>query len=186
MKLTLLAVFFLASAARAGAPVKACLKWSREIPRAEAAAAGLFASVLRVEGKGPFTECDVVVETESFGVGWMKEAVYSSCGERLGGFKINYKGDEWQEKAVVGLHEFLEKNPGVLASAQPCPIAVPEVPITPVAPVVPVDPVVAVPAPPAAPVQAVAPSSAPVNAEPVDSISQPAIAPVYSSTATAR
>lgn len=187
MKMILLAVLLWPSAARAAAPVKACVKWSREIPRAEAAGAGLFSSVARVEGKGPFTDCGVVVETESFGVGWlmrawMKEGVYSSCGERLGGFKINYKGDEWQEKAILGLHEFLVKNPGALPAAKPCVIPAPAVPAPASVPATPV----AMPASPVMPVQAVVPSTAAAAADKPDSISQPAIAPVHSSTETAR
>lgn len=113
------------------ASVKACVKWSKEIPQAQAAGAGRFASVARVEGKGPFADCDFVVETESFGVGWlmrawMKEGVYSSCGKRLGGFKFHYKGDVWQDKVVTGLHQFLAKNPEALKAAKDCP-AVPVV-----------------------------------------------------------
>lgn len=105
--------------------LKACVKWSKDIPEAQAAGGGLFASVSRVSGDGPHPECDVVAATESFGVGWlmrawMKEGVFSSCGERLGGYKINYKGEEWQTKLVKGLHEFLAKNPGALAGAKPC------------------------------------------------------------------
>ncbi|MDP3543744.1 MAG: hypothetical protein Q8T11_14845 [Elusimicrobiota bacterium] len=106
-------------------PVKVCVKWSKDLPAAQAAGAGLFESVTRVEGKGPFASCGVVVETESFGVGWlmrawMRQGVYSPCGERLGGFKFRYKGDEWQVKLVVGLHEFLVKNPEKLRSAKGC------------------------------------------------------------------
>ncbi len=126
---TLIAVtLFLASGARAAElfPVKACVKWSKDIPRAQAAGAGLFDSVTRVEGKGPFPACGVVVEAESFGVGWlmnawMKQGVFSSCGERLGGFKFRYKGDLWEEKLVTGLHQFLVKNPKILAAAKSCP-----------------------------------------------------------------
>ncbi len=118
-----------AAIVRAAEPVKfsakACVKWSKEIPQAQAAGEGLFASVARVEGKGPFPACDVVVETESFGVGWlmrawMKEGVFSPCGQRLGGFKFRYKGDQWQEKVVAGLHEFLTKHPEALAAAKDC------------------------------------------------------------------
>ena len=107
-------------------PIKACVKWSREIPEAQAAGAGPFESVTRSEGKGPFPACDVVVETESFGVGWltsawMKQGVFSSCAKRLGGFKCRYKGDLWQAKIVTGLHEFLAKHPEALAAAKDCP-----------------------------------------------------------------
>ena len=126
---TLVAVLVLFSAGAQAADftsVKACVKWSKEIAQAELTGAGLFASVARVEGKGPFPACDVVVEADSFGVGWlmrawMKEGVYSSCGKRLGDFKFHYKGDLWQEKAVTGLHQFLTKNPEALTAAKECP-----------------------------------------------------------------
>jgi hypothetical protein len=106
--------------------LRACVKWSQDVPEAVAKGSGLFASTKRVEGAGPFPGCDVVVETESFGVGWlmkawMKEGVYSPCGERLGGYKFRYKGDEWQAKIVAGLDKFLEKNPEALARAKACP-----------------------------------------------------------------
>jgi hypothetical protein len=120
------ALIFPSAASAAGLlPVKACVKWSRDIPEAQAAGAGLFESVTRVEGPGPFPECGVVAETESFGVGWlmrawMKEGVYSPCGKRLGGYKIVYKGDQWQAKLVVGLNKFLVKNPELLAAAKDC------------------------------------------------------------------
>jgi hypothetical protein len=105
--------------------VRACVKWSKDVPEAIAAGSGLFASTARVEGKGPFPACDVVAETESFGVGWlmrawMKEGVYSPCGERLGGYKLRYKGDQWQVKIVQGLDTFLEKNPKALKEAKAC------------------------------------------------------------------
>lgn len=107
-------------------PVKACVKWSKDIPEAAAAGAGLFESVARVEGVGPFPDCGVVAETESFGVGWlmrawMKEGVYSPCGKRLGGYKIRYKGEQWRTKLVTGLHEFLVKNPEARSAAKSCP-----------------------------------------------------------------
>jgi hypothetical protein len=109
-------------------PIKACVKWSKDIPEAQAVGAVLFESVARVEGKGPFPACDVVVETESFGVGWlmsawMKQGVSSPCAKRLGGFKFRYKGDQWQAKIVTGLHEFLTKHPEALAAAKDCPAA---------------------------------------------------------------
>lgn len=124
--LLVVALLLPAAAAAAGPlPVKACVKWSKDLPEARAAGAGLFESVERVEGNGPFPSCAVVVETESFGVGWlmrawMKQGVYSPCGERLGGFKFRYKGEEWQAKLVTGLHEFLVKNPEKLPSAKGC------------------------------------------------------------------
>lgn len=123
MKILLLAVLFVPSAVRAAAPVAACVKWSKDIPLSSTPD---FSSVTRVEGKGPFPACGVVTETETFGVGWlmrawMKQGVYSACGERLGGYKINYKGEEWQKKIVTGLSEFLIKNPNALAAAKPCP-----------------------------------------------------------------
>jgi hypothetical protein len=121
------ATLFLSTGARAAEPlpVKACVKWSKDIPEAQAAGAGLFESVARVEGKGPFPACDIVVETESFGVGWlmrawMKEGVFSPCGKRLGGYKITYKGELWQSKLVTGLHQFLTKHPEALAAAKGC------------------------------------------------------------------
>lgn len=127
MKTLIIAVLFVSAAARAAEPlpVKACVKWSKDIPEAQAAGAGLFESVSRVEGKGPFPACDVVVETESFGVGWlmrawMKEGVFSPCGKRLGGFKFGYKGELWQVKLVKGLHQFLTKHPEALAAAKDC------------------------------------------------------------------
>lgn len=126
MRLLLAAALLLPSAAADGPlPVKACVKWSKDLPEARAAGAGLFESVELVEGKGPFPSCAVVVETESFGVGWlmrawMKQGVYSPCGERLGGFKFRYKGEEWQAKLVTGLHKFLMKDPAKLASAKVC------------------------------------------------------------------
>jgi hypothetical protein len=117
---------FVRAAEPAKLPVKACLKWSKDLPEAQAAGVALFESVARVEGKGPFPACDAVVETESFGVGWlmsawMKEGVFSSCGKRLGGYKFRYKGDQWQSKMVTGLHEFLARNPEALAAAKACP-----------------------------------------------------------------
>lgn len=140
--LTAAALLLGANANAAGSlPLKACVKWSKEIPAAAAAGAGLFESVARVEGGGPFPDCGVVAETESFGVGWlmrawMKEGVYSPCGERLGGFKIRYKGEQWQEKVVTGLHDFIVKNPGVLAAAKKCPAVAPPAAVA--APVLPV------------------------------------------------
>lgn len=128
MRALLAAALLLPSTALAAQPlpVKACVKWGREIPEATAAGAGLFESVRRVEGAGPFPDCGVVVETETFGVGWlmrawMKEGVFSPCGERLGGYKIRYKGEQWRAKLVTGLHAFLVKNPGLLAGAKACP-----------------------------------------------------------------
>ena len=124
---TIAAVLLLASsAAAAELPVRACIKWSKDIPDAQAAGTGRFASVSRVEGKGPFADCDVVIETESFGVGWlmrayMKEAVLSPCGKRLGGYKFGYKGDKWQAKLVTELHKFLTKHPEALVAAKVCP-----------------------------------------------------------------
>lgn len=126
MKILLAAALLLpAAASAAGLPVKACVKWSKDIPAAEAAGAGLFESLTRVEGTGPFPACDVVAETDSFGVGWlmrawMKEGVYSPCGKRLGGYTIRYKGDEWQAKIVAGLHAFIVKNPEALSAAKDC------------------------------------------------------------------
>lgn len=129
MKTLIAVVLFLSAGARAAEPVKspvrACVKWSKDIPDAQAAGAGLFESVTRVEGKGPFPACDVVVETESFGVGWfmrayMKEAVLSPCGAPLGRYSFHYKGDQWQAKLVTGLHEFLVKHPEALAAAKDC------------------------------------------------------------------
>lgn len=127
MILLLAAVLSLPPDARAAElrPAKACVKWSKDIPEAQAAGAGLFESVTRVEGAGPFPACDVVTETESFGVGWlmrawMKQGVYSPCGKRLGGYKVRYKGDQWQAKIVVGLHDFVVKNPEALATAKDC------------------------------------------------------------------
>ncbi|MBI5245714.1 MAG: hypothetical protein HY923_00925 [Elusimicrobia bacterium] len=148
---TLVALLFLTSAAGAAElPVRACVKWSKDIPEAQAAGAGLFKSLARVEGKGPFADCDVVTETETFGVGWlmrayMKQAVLSPCGKRLGGYKFGYKGDKWQEKMVVELHKFLAKNPEALSAAKDCPaVAVPPVAVTtePPTPPLPVEPVV--------------------------------------------
>ncbi len=129
MKPLIAAALFLSITARAAeperSPARACVKWSKDIPEAQAAGAGLFASTARVEGKGPFPDCDIVVETESFGVGWlmsawMKEGVFSPCGKRLGGYKFHYKGDLWQKKIVTGLHEFLTKHPGAFAAAKDC------------------------------------------------------------------
>lgn len=116
----------LAASARAAELPRACVKFSHEIPLAEASGVSLFKSVKRVEGKGPFADCDVVGETESFGVGWlnrayMTEAVLSPCGRKLGKFSFSYKGDGWQEKVVAGLAKFLEKHPEALAAAKECP-----------------------------------------------------------------
>ena len=106
-------------------PLRACVKWSKEIPDAKAAGTGLFASIERVEGKAPFPGCDIVIETESFGVGWlmrayMKEGVFTACGKRLGGYDFHYKGDLWQEKMVTGLHEYLKKHGEFLAELKAC------------------------------------------------------------------
>ena len=129
---TIAALLFISVAAHAAEPVKlpvrACLKWSKDIPQAQAAGAGLFASVARVEGAGPFADCDVVIVTETFGVGWlmsayMKEGVFSPCGKRLGGYNFRYKRDQWQEKLIAGLHRFLIKHPAALSAAQDCPAA---------------------------------------------------------------
>ncbi len=127
MRGLLVASLLLPAGARAAEllPVKACVKWSKDIPAAQAAGAGLFGSVARVEGAGPFSDCGVVVETEAFGVGWlmrawMKEGVFSPCGKRLGGFKFSYKGDQWQAKLVTGLHAYLTKHPEALAAAKGC------------------------------------------------------------------
>ena len=132
MRAILAGVMLLAASARAAEiqsenyKLRACVKWSKEIPEAVAAGSGLFASTLRVEGKGPRPDCDVVAETESFGVGWlmrawMKEGVFSPCGERLGGYKFHYKGEQWQTKLVQGLDKFLEKHPKALKEAKACP-----------------------------------------------------------------
>lgn len=132
MKCIVIAALMLAASVRAAEPaklpVKACVKWSKDIPEAQAAGAGLFDAVTRVEGKAPFPGCGVVVETESFGVGWlmrawMKQGVFSPCGKRLGGFKFHYQGDQWQAKSVSGLHEFLAKHPEAIAAAKDCPAA---------------------------------------------------------------
>lgn len=128
MRILLAAALLLPPAAARAAgliPAKACVKWSQDIPGAQAAGAGLFQAVVRVEGAGPFPDCAVVTETESFGVGWlmrawMKQGVYSPCGRRLGGYKIRYKGDQWQSRIVTGLHGFLRKNPEALAAAKEC------------------------------------------------------------------
>ena len=129
MKILIIAALFLSAGVRAAEPVKSplkvCVKWSREIPDAQAAGAGLFESVTRVDGKAPFPGCDIVIETESFGVGWfmrayMKEAVLSPCGTRLGRYSFHYKGDLWQAKLVTGLHEFLTKHPEVVVAAKDC------------------------------------------------------------------
>ena len=55
MKTLTIIILFLSAGARAAEllPVKACVKWSKDIPEAQAAGAGLFESVARVEGKGP-------------------------------------------------------------------------------------------------------------------------------------
>ncbi len=216
MRALIVAALFLPSAARAVEPslVRACVKWSKDIPEAQAAGAGRFLSVARVEGKGPHASCGVVAETESFGVGWlmrawMKEGVFSPCGERLGGYTVHYKGEEWQAKVVVGLHEFLTKNPGALTSARKCapaPAATPAPSVPPAAP-----PAATPAAPPAAPAiaqpvvapveistrpltpslaapipSAPLPPAAPPGGEPPPTIiSQPAVAPVRSSTAAA-
>lgn len=126
----LLAAILLAGPAQAAdlASLKACVKWSKDLPDLQVAGAGLFASTTRVEGSGPYAACDVVAATESFGVGWlmrayMKQGVFSPCGERLGGYGFSYKGDQWQTKIVAGLHEFLVKNPKALAAAKVCPPA---------------------------------------------------------------
>ncbi|MDD5303659.1 MAG: hypothetical protein PHS14_11190, partial [Elusimicrobia bacterium] len=73
MKALIAAALLLSTGARAAEllPVKACVKWSKDLPEAQAAGAGLFESVARVEGKGPFPACGAVVETEAFGVGWL-------------------------------------------------------------------------------------------------------------------
>lgn len=141
---TLAAVLLLAAgSARAAdlSPLKACVKWSREIPEAKAAGAGLFASVERVEGAAPYAGCEVVTVTESFGVGWlmrawMKQGVFNACGERLGGYKVNYKGEEWQGKVVVALHDFLKKNPDALAKIRTCVPPVVQAPPPVIAPVI--------------------------------------------------
>jgi len=130
MKMLIAAMLLASSSAGAAElPVRACVKWSKDIPEVQAAGAGLFTSVARVEGQPPFSNCDVVAETESFGVGWlmrayMKQAVLSPCGKRLGGYRFGYKGDAWQKKLVVGLHKFLSKHPEALAAAKECPAVV--------------------------------------------------------------
>jgi hypothetical protein len=161
MKLLLAALLLVPAAARAAESTRACVKWSRPIPDAVAAGAGLFASVARVDAKGPYPDCDVVVEAESFGVGWlmsawMKEAVLSPCGKRLGGYKFRYKGDQWQEKAVSGLRDFLDKNPAALAAAKDCPAAVPPPPTVPAPPVA----ISTAPLTPSLPAEPVIPSTA--------------------------
>lgn len=118
-----------ASAAGETGAVRACVKWSRDVPLA----AGPFASVTRVGPGDSYAACDVVVAAESFGVGWlmsawMKEAVLSPCGKRLGAYKFRYKNDEWHEKIVTGLHEFLVKHPEALAAAKDCPAPPPPAP----------------------------------------------------------
>jgi len=145
--------------------LRACVKWSKDIPEAVAAGAGLFASTLRVEGDGPHPNCDVVARTESFGVGWlmrawMKEGVYSPCGERLGGYKLRYKGDQWQIKIVQGLDKFLEKNPNALKDAKAC-AATPAAPPVGVPAVEPPADISTAPLTPPSPAEGVAPSTAP-------------------------
>ncbi|UPT73230.1 MAG: hypothetical protein M0D55_15250 [Elusimicrobiota bacterium] len=150
-----LAFALLAAPASAAELPRACIKWSREIPEAKAAGVSRFSSVERVEGAGPFPNCDIVAETESFGVGWlmrayMKEAVFSPCGKRLGKFSFSYKGDAWQEKVVTGLADFIAKNPEALAAAKECPAPPPapaapapvEVSTATLTPSLPVEPVV--------------------------------------------
>lgn len=110
---------------RAKSPARVCVKWSKELPDVMSAGKPLFASVARVDGKGPFPACDAVIETESFGVGWlmrayMKEAVLSPCGKRLGQYSFHYKGDQWQAKLMTGLHGYLAKHPEALNAAKDC------------------------------------------------------------------
>ena len=169
---TLLAAALLLACARARAAdsenfkLRACVKWSKDIPEAIAAGSGLFASTLRVEGSGPHPACDVVAETESFGMGWLmrawiKEGVFSPCGERLGGFKFRYKGDQWQIRIAQGLDKFLEKNPKALKDAKTCPApAAPPVGVPSVEPPVQIS---TAPLTPPLPTETVVPSTAPAK-----------------------
>ncbi len=193
---TLLAFVLLAAPASARviepSTLKACVKWSREIPDIKAAGSGRFSSVERVDGAGPYAGCDVVTQTETFGVGWlmrawMKQGVFTACGERLGGYRVNYKGEEWQAKVVVGLSSFLSKNPEALAKIRTCVPPVVQTPAPVIAPAVivaPLTPAPATPAPVASPAAAPETSTAPSPGAPVktDSISQPAVAPVHTAT----
>ncbi len=139
----LLLAFSLPAAAELS-PVRACLKWSKEAPEAEAAGAKAFASFTLVKGAGPHHGCEVVASVDDFGVGWlmrawMKVAVHSPCGKELGRFKIGYKGDAWQEKLVAELSEWLAKNPAAPAAAKECPpapvVVAPPVPELPAGPI---------------------------------------------------
>jgi len=115
---------------RLGAPrpplsVAACVKWSRPLPAAEAAGAGVFSSLKRVEGEPPYEGCDAVSETERFGVGWlrtpyMKAVVLDRCGRRVGRYSFTYKGEQWQEKLVLGLYDHLKENPAAAKPGAAC------------------------------------------------------------------
>ena len=122
MKRCLFAVLVLSGCAaprsveREKIPARVCVKWSKEMPEAQATGEKLFSSVTRVSSVGSSKDCDVVIETEEFGVGWlmsayMKEAVLSPCGKRLGRYSFRYKGDQWQVKLMTGLYDYLSRHP---------------------------------------------------------------------------
>ena len=123
--LVLSACAALRAAERAKIPVRVCVKWSKDIPEAQATGESLFSSVTRVASVGASKDCDVVIETEEFGVGWlmsayMKEAVLSPCGKRLGRYSFRYKGDQWQSKLMTGLHNFLSRHPEAGKASKDC------------------------------------------------------------------
>ncbi len=106
-------------------PVRVCVKWSKDIPEAQATGESLFSSVTRVPSVNSSKDCDVVIETEEFGVGWlmsayMKEAVLSPCGKKLGRYSFRYKGDQWQAKLMTGLYSFLSKHPEAMNAGKDC------------------------------------------------------------------
>jgi|CXWL01.1.fsa_nt_gi hypothetical protein len=106
-------------------PTRVCVKWSKDIPEAQATGESLFSSVTRVPSINSSKDCDVVIETEEFGVGWlmsayMKESVLSPCGKKLGRYSFRYKGDQWQSKLMIGLYDYLSKHPEAGNAGKDC------------------------------------------------------------------
>ncbi len=131
MKRILFAVLVLSACAaphaveRAKRTERVCVKWSKDIPEAQAAGESLFGSVTRVPSVNASKDCDVVIETEEFGVGWlmsayMKEAVLSPCGKKLGRYSFRYKGDQWQSKLMTGLYDYLSAHPEAAQAGKEC------------------------------------------------------------------
>ena len=131
MKIYFVAVLILSGCAapraaeREKIPVRVCVKWSKDIPEGQTTGEALFSSVTRVPSVNSSKDCDVVIETEEFGVGWlmsayMKEAVLSPCGKKLGRYSFRYKGDQWQSKLMTGLYDYLSGHPEAAKASKDC------------------------------------------------------------------